>query len=201
MTRKQLPKAIRTDDAAGRAAAVAAVADEAARTSAAAVRHDAFEAEPAPVAFSRPVANDQFPAASIDAGRQAARRRLARRIVERHRTYAAVSGLAPLPIVNVASVTALVMRMVKQLSELYGVPFERERTRSLVIAILGGATPTGLGTVTASTLAFAVPGSALVGLAVTALSAGALARGIGLVFIEHFESVAMPLGAVQIEHA
>jgi uncharacterized protein (DUF697 family) len=196
MTRKQLPKAIRTN-----AAPPEAAADEAVRAPKAPFAHDAFVAEPAPVAFSRPVANDQFPAASIDAGRQAARRRLARKIVERHETYAVVGGLSPLPILNVAGVTAMVMRMVKQLSDLYGVPFERDRTRSLVIGIIGGSVPTGLGTVTASTLAFALSGSGLVGLAVTALTAGALTGGIGLVFIEHFESTAMPLGAVHIEHA
>jgi len=196
MTRKQLPKAIRTN-----AAPRSAAADEAAQAPPAPLAHDAFEAEPAPVAFSRPVANDQFPAASIDAGRQAARRGLARKIVERHKNYAAIGGLSPLPVLNVAGVTAMVMRMVKQLSELYGVPFERDRTRSLVISIMGGTVPTGLGTVTASTLAFALPASGLVGLAVTALAAGALTRGIGLVFIEHFESAAMPPGIVQIEHA
>ncbi|HXD13802.1 MAG TPA: YcjF family protein [Xanthobacteraceae bacterium] len=200
MTRKQLPKAIRTNEA-PRGTAARAALDEAAQAARAPFAHDAFEAEPAPVAFSRPVANDQFPARAIDAGRQAERRRLAGKIVERHRTYAAIGGLSPLPILNVAGVTAMIMRMVKQLSELYGVPFERDRTRSLVIGIMGGAVPTGLGTVTASTLAFALPGSGIVGLAVTALTAGALTRGIGLVFIELFESAAMPLGAVQIEHA
>jgi uncharacterized protein (DUF697 family) len=200
MTRKQLPKAIRTNEA-PRGTAARAALDEAAQAARAPFAHDAFEAEPAPVAFSRPVANDQFPARAIDASRQAERRRLAGKIVERHRTYAAIGGLSPLPILNVAGVTAMIMRMVKQLSELYGVPFERDRTRSLVIGIMGGAVPTGLGTVTASTLAFALPGSGVVGLAVTALTAGALTRGIGLVFIELFEGAAMPLGAVQIEHA
>jgi uncharacterized protein (DUF697 family) len=200
MTRKQLPKAIRTNEA-PRGTAARAALDEAAQAARAPFAHDAFEAEPAPVAFSRPVANDQFPARAIDAGRQAERRRLAGKIVERHRTYAAIGGLSPLPILNVAGVTAMIMRMVKQLSELYDVPFERDRTRSLVIGIMGGAVPTGLGTVTASMLAFALPGSGIVGLAVTALTAGALTRGIGLVFIELFESAAMPLGAVQIEHA
>jgi len=199
MTRKQLPKAIRKNDAPP--AAAGAGADEAFHAPRPPFAHDAFEAEPGPVAFSRPVANDQFPAASIDAGRQAARRRIARQIVERHRTYAAIGGLAPLPIVNVAGVTAIIMRMVKQLSALYGLPFERDRTRSLVIGIVGGAAPTGLGTATAATLAFALPGSTLVGLAVSALSAGALTRGIGLVFIEHYESAAMPPGTIQIEHA
>ena len=200
MTRKQLPKAIRTNEA-PRGTAARAALDEAAQAARGPFAHDAFEAEPAPVAFSRPVANDQFPARAIDAGRQAERRRLAGKIVERHKTYAAIGGLSPLPILNVAGVTAMIMRMVKQLSELYGVPFERDRTRSLVIGIMGGVVPTGLGTVTASTLAFALPGSGVVGLAVTALTAGALTRGIGLVFIELFESAAMPLGAVQIEHA
>jgi uncharacterized protein (DUF697 family) len=200
MTRKQLPTAIRPNEAL-RGTAARAASDEAAPAARAPFAHDAFEAEPGPATFSRPVANDQFPARSIDAGRQAERRRLARKIVERHKTYAAIGGLSPLPILNVAGVTAMIMRMVKQLSELYGAPFERDRTRSLVIGIMGGAVPTGLGTVTASTLAFAFPGSGVVGLAVTALTAGALTRGIGLVFIEHFESAAMPLGAVQIEHA
>jgi len=41
-----------------------------------------------------------------------------------------------------------------------------------------------------------MPGPALVGLAVSAITAGAMTRGIGLVFVEHFESGAMPLGAV-----
>lgn len=199
MTRKQLPRAIRRTNEDLRGIAAGAAADEEAPAPHPALPHDAFEAEPAPAAFSRPVANDQFPAAY--AGRHAARRRLqARKIVERHKTYAAVGGLFPLPIVNVAGVTAIIMRMVKQLSDLYGVPFERDRTRSMIIGLIGGAVPTGLGTVTASTLAFVVPGPALVGLAVSAITAGALTRGIGLVFLDHFERAAM-LGTVQIEHA
>jgi hypothetical protein len=52
---------------------------------------------------------------------------------------------------------------------------------------MGGAVPTGLGAATASTLAFVVPGGAFVGLGVSAVTAAALTRGIGLVFIESFE--------------
>ena len=32
------------------------------------------------------------------------------------------------------------------------------------------------------------------------IAAGALTRGIGLVFLDHFESTSMPLGAAEIEH-
>jgi uncharacterized protein (DUF697 family) len=118
----------------------------------------------------------------------ARRRALARRIVERHKNYAAVGGLVPLPAANIASVTALNLRMVKQLSELYGVPFQRDRTRSLIIALIAGAVPTGAGLAASSTLMWIVPGGLLWGLGVSAIAAGALTRGIGLVFIDSFEA-------------
>jgi uncharacterized protein (DUF697 family) len=199
MKRKQLPKAIMRSDDELRAIAAHAAADEEAPASQPASPTGAFATEAA--AFARPVANDQFPVVSIYVDRHAARRlALARRIVERHKTYAAIGGLSPLPILNVAGVTAIIMRMVKQLSGLYEVPFERDRTRSLIVSLIGGAVPTGLGTATASTLAFVLPGHALVGLGVSAIAAGALTRGIGLVFLDHFESTSMPLGAAEIEY-
>jgi len=199
MKRKQLPRAIRRSDDDLRA--IAAVAEEEAPVRQTMASRDNVSAIEA-AAFERPVANDQRPTVSIYVDGYAARRRArARSIVERHKTFAAIGGLFPLPIVNVASVTAVILRMVKQLSDLYGVPFERDRTRSLIVGLVGGAVPTGLGTATASTLAFVLPAHALVGLGVSAISAGALTRGIGLVFLDHFESASMPLGVAEIEHA
>jgi uncharacterized protein (DUF697 family) len=190
MTRKPLPKAILQPlgnlRAAGRTTA-------APRT---AMPHDAVEPEPALSVSSAPIANDPMPALSPQAQQLAAKRRAAaRKIVARHRNYAAAGGLLPLPIVTVAGITAINLRMVKQLSDLYGVPFERDRTRAIIVGLIGGAVPTGLGVTTAATLAFAIPGPALVGLAVSAVSAGAMTRGIGAVFIEHFESGAALLGS------
>jgi hypothetical protein len=68
------------------------------------------------------------------------------------------------------------------------VPFERDRARAIVIGMMGGAMPTGLAAVTTSTLVYIVPGSALIGLAVSSIAAVACTRGIGRVFVEHFES-------------
>lgn len=139
----------------------------------------------APV-LSQPVTGDLAPMA---AGTDVARRRSrARAIVERHAAYSAVGGIIPLPIVNVASITAVIVRMVKVLSDLYGVPFQRDRARAIVVGLMGGAMPTGLAAVTASTLVYIVPGSNLIGLAVSSITAIACTRGIGRVFIEHFES-------------
>ena len=192
MTRKQLPKAIRKTSHELRAIAGGPAHDEEAPAPQSALPHDAVKAGSAAAASAPPAEKSLLPAAPNSAERWAAgRRSAARKIVERHRTYAAVGGLFPLPVVNIAGVTAINMRMVKQLSDLYGVPFERDRTRSMIIGLMGGAVPTGLGAATASTLVFVVPGSALFGLAVSAISAGALTRGIGLVFLEHFENESM----------
>jgi uncharacterized protein (DUF697 family) len=128
-------------------------------------------------------------ATSMSAGVDPAKRRArARAIVERHATYSAVGGILPLPIVSVAGITTIIVRMVKMLSNLYGVPFERDRARAIVAGLVGGATPTGFATVATSTLFFAVPSGALIGSVVSAVTAIACTRSIGRVFIEHFES-------------
>jgi uncharacterized protein (DUF697 family) len=197
MTRKPLPKVIRRPSESLRVVAADVVTDEEAPAPIALPRGTAAPPHAAP-----PAAGVQLPAVSPRTAAWAAKRRaLARKIVERHKTYAAVGGLFPVPIVNIAGVSAIIMRMVKQLSDLYQVPFERDRTRSIIIGLMGGAVPTGLGAATTSTLAFVVPGSALMGLAVSAISAGALTRGVGLVFIESFESGAMPLGVTDPQFA
>ncbi len=118
----------------------------------------------------------------------ALRRRKAIAIVERYANFSAVGGAIPLPLANAAAITALLVRMVKSLSELYGVPFERNRTRSIVIGLMGGALPTGLATIATSTLTYFVPGLNLVGLAISSVTSGAYARSIGQLFIEHFET-------------
>jgi uncharacterized protein (DUF697 family) len=118
----------------------------------------------------------------------AQRRRGAVAIVERYANWSAVGGAIPVPLVNAAAITGLMIRMVKSLSDHYGVPFERNRTRSIVIALMGGALPTGFSTIATTTAAFFVPGLNMVGLAVSSVTSGAYARSIGQLYIEHFEN-------------
>jgi uncharacterized protein (DUF697 family) len=133
-------------------------------------------------------ANDADLAVSPKLQKLAAKRRvLAGRIVERHGLYATFSGMAPLPAVNIAGVSAIILRMLRQLSELYQIRFERNRTRSLVLSVLGGTVPTGLGGAAVSTISLLSPAPAFVGLAISALTADAVTRAFGEVFIESFE--------------
>jgi uncharacterized protein (DUF697 family) len=191
MKRKPLPKAITRSIASLREITAGFAADEQGRVPRRAMTFDAVEPEPArensvglPGKDGTASAARTHPADPL----AAQRRTLARKIVDRHRNYAVLGGLVPLPVANIASVTAVNLRMVKQLSELYGAPFQRDRTRSFIVGLIGGAVPTGVGAAASSTLMWIVPGGLLWGLGASALTAGALTRCIGLVFIESFES-------------
>jgi uncharacterized protein (DUF697 family) len=205
MTRKQLPKVISRPSEDLRKIVDSTLPNQAASAVRPAMSDDAVIPEIAPsiaslTAATGPESEKTKPRLNGNGvtvrwqGLPARRRTLAQRVIERHGAYAALGGLAPVPIANIASVAVIIVRMVKQLSDLYGVPFERDRTRSLVVGILAAAVPTGVGTAAASTLGYLVPGAALVGLGVSALMAGALTRSIGLVFIESFEREGVPLG-------
>jgi uncharacterized protein (DUF697 family) len=212
MTRKQLPKAINRPADNVHAFSAAIVTDEVAPEPEPRSAPTFNRIEDELAVSSAPIANDAAPAANTGASvkspappaakpeatatlssdlppRLAAKRRqIARRIVERHRTYAAVGGMVPVPVANIASVTAVNLRMVQQLSALYQVPFQRDRARAAIVSLIGGAAPSGFGMATSSALMWIVPGGMFVGLGVSALSAGALTRAIGQVFAESFEN-------------
>ena len=125
---------------------------------------------------------------SASADVELARRRMrALAIVERHANYSAASGFIPLPIANIAAITAVLVRMVRALSNLYGEPLERNRAYGVVIGLMGGVLPTRLAAVASSTIVHFVPGYNLVGLAVSSVTAAAYARRIGRILIDHFE--------------
>jgi uncharacterized protein (DUF697 family) len=118
----------------------------------------------------------------------ARRRRMAVAVVERHANMSVLGGMLPVPILNVAGTTAILVHMVGRLSRLYGVPFERNRARATVVALMGGVLPTGLASATAWGLLQMVPGANVFGLVVSSVTAGACARSLGALFIDHFET-------------
>ena len=172
MNKKKFPKAVmRTADEMRDAGATAARAST----------------SPDNVIEMLPKSTDETAPASLDA-LAALQRRKAVALVERYANFSAIGGALPIPLANAAAITAIMVRMVKSLSELYGVPFERNRTRSIVIALMGGALPTGFSTILPSSATYFVPGLNLVGLAVSSVTSGVYARSIGQLYIEHFEN-------------
>jgi uncharacterized protein (DUF697 family) len=193
MNRKKLPKVIvRTREAVPPAPVVAAERGHTPSTHPAPMPASIAEVvalKPIPAPESGPTPSEPVrPAPRGFARARAIRRARAMRIVNRHAGLSAVGGVLPLPIANFASVTAVILRMVKVLSDHYSAPFERDRARAIVVAMVVGAMPTGLGAVASSALFYIVPGAALPSLAISSFSAAACTRGIGRIFVEHFES-------------
>jgi uncharacterized protein (DUF697 family) len=112
----------------------------------------------------------------------------ARRIVKTHTWVATGVGLIPLPFVDLVGVTAVQLRMLHELTKLYGVPFSRDLGKELIGALLGSLVPLSL-TATVGSAAKMIPivGSFVGGLS-TPLLVGAATYAIGKVFIQHFET-------------
>jgi uncharacterized protein (DUF697 family) len=129
------------------------------------------------------------------------RRRRAERIVQRNATIAGFGGIIPLPLINIAAISVIILRMVRTLARLYGVPFEHNQVRSIVISLLAGTMPTGMAAATTSTLMYLVPGSNLIGLAVSSITAVECTRCIGRIFINHFENGGTLSEVQEVRHA
>jgi hypothetical protein len=139
MSKKTLPKAIKREGVGLGQVASGSAAEEHQEQEALARATDwksgggnvVIEAGPVPQVSAPPgahvLASRVLKTAEFDARQRLSQ---AHAIVERYATYSAAGGIIPLPIANAASVMAIIVRMVKMLSNLYGVPFERDRARA-----------------------------------------------------------------------
>lgn len=109
-------------------------------------------------------------------------------IVERYTTYSALGGCIPLAIFDTISVSAVVFNMVRALAEHYRVPFQRDRVKAGIAALLAGVASPSLGSIATRLAGRLIPGVWLIDTAVSSASAAALTRYIGQAFIEHLES-------------
>lgn len=97
-------------------------------------------------------------------------------------------GVIPLPLVDLAALTAAQLKMLHSLSKLYEVEFSKNMGKSIIAALLGSVVPSTTAMTTASVTKFIpVIGSATGTIAMVAL-AGASTYAIGKVFIQHFEA-------------
>jgi uncharacterized protein (DUF697 family) len=112
----------------------------------------------------------------------------ARRIINRHMWLAMGAGLVPLPLIDMAALMGIQIRMLGQLSDNYHVPFSRDVVKKLISALLGAVIPSSLSTIVGSGLKL-VPGvGTIIGVMSMSVFAGATTLAIGKVFMQHFES-------------
>jgi uncharacterized protein (DUF697 family) len=114
------------------------------------------------------------------------RRARATKLVERFSLWSGAAGLIPVPFFDLVAVGGVQIQMLRRISQIYDVPFSKNRGRAVIAGLAGTMIPatTGIGM---SSYIKSVPliGTAVGAIATPALSVGAT-YAIGMVFIQHF---------------
>ncbi|GAB6041496.1 YcjF family protein [Endothiovibrio diazotrophicus] len=112
----------------------------------------------------------------------------ARSIIQTYMGWSAGASFLPVPLVDLAAVTGVQIKMVADIAALYQVPFSANVVKTIIAGLVGSALPYTL-TRSATSLVKSIP---LVGTAMGLLTGPALTvastYAIGRVFIQHFES-------------
>jgi uncharacterized protein (DUF697 family) len=135
---------------------------------------------------SSPQAADPVVAADLQRDEKAAD------LVNRYSAWAAAAGVIPVPLVDVAAIAGVQLKMLRELAAIYEVEFSQNVGKSVIAALLGSLVPAGAAPVAAMGVASAlkfipIVGTTLASISLPALSAAAT-YGVGKVFIQHFAS-------------
>ncbi|MFZ0404117.1 MAG: YcjF family protein [Pseudolabrys sp.] len=146
--------------------------------------------EPLPEVTKAANAKQDSSIATKDAVEAAPDERKARalKLVERFSLWSGVAGLLPVPVVDLAAVAALQIQMLRRLSQIYDIPFSKNRGKAIIASFAGTMIPATTGLGMASMIkSVPVAGTAIGAMTTPALSVGAT-YVIGRAFIEHFAS-------------
>lgn len=126
---------------------------------------------------------------NVEANVMPTKEKEAMRLVKRGLLWSMGLGIIPVPIIDVVTITAAQLKMVKNLSDHYGVEFSGNIGKSILASLLGGVGGTGVAYGAAGTFLKAIPvvGTIAGGLSVVVM-AGATTYAIGKVFIMHYEA-------------
>ena len=110
------------------------------------------------------------------------------KIINNNVLWALGIGIIPLPLIDIVGTSAVQIRMIHQLSEVYGVEFSKHRVKSIIGALAGGL---GAAFFAQTTISLLKPIPLLNTLSVIGgmpLMMGATTYGMGKVFALHFAS-------------
>jgi uncharacterized protein (DUF697 family) len=113
-------------------------------------------------------------------------------VVNYYWKWSAGAGLIPLPLLDVAAVTGVQLKMISELGKLYDIPFKRDLAKSIMGSLLGAVSAPLLAAGSLGVLGPALkvlPGiGTLLGTVATPAFNAAATYALGRVFVQHFES-------------
>ena len=110
-------------------------------------------------------------------------------IIQRNVLWSLGAGLVPFPVVDVVAVTAVQVKMLKELSDLYEVSFSEDIVQKSIGALVSGLSSVSIGGYLAGSFAKLIPGlGTAIGIVAQPVIAGAFTLATGRVFLMHFEA-------------
>lgn len=113
----------------------------------------------------------------------------AQKIVKKNMYWAMGLGIIPVPIVDVLAVGGFQAKAIKELSDLYEIPFNNHKVKNVIAILVSGLSTPLFALGVFGTVMKLIPGlGTLAGLTSTPIVAAAITYAMGQVFIQHFES-------------
>jgi uncharacterized protein (DUF697 family) len=111
------------------------------------------------------------------------------RITKNYMWWSMGAGLIPIPFVDLAAVSGVQIKMISEISKVYGMEFHESRGKAVIASLIGYVVPNALTFGAMGSLLKAVPVvGQLVGGVSMAVFCGASTYAVGKVFVQHFES-------------
>jgi uncharacterized protein (DUF697 family) len=109
-------------------------------------------------------------------------------IVKRHVYWAVGAGLIPIPLVDIAAVTAIQLDMLKQVCSFYKMDYSEEQGKSWIVALASSTLSSVVARLGASAVKTIPVVGTLIGAASMSVISGASTYALGTVVSKHFES-------------
>jgi uncharacterized protein (DUF697 family) len=109
-------------------------------------------------------------------------------IVKRHVYWAVGAGLIPIPLVDIAAVTAIQLDMLKQICSFYKMDYSEEQGKSWIVALASSTLSSVVARLGASAVKTIPVVGTLLGAASMSVISGASTYALGTVVSKHFES-------------
>ncbi len=111
------------------------------------------------------------------------------KITKNYMWWSMGAGLIPVPLVDWAAVSGVQLKMLADISKVYGIPFHESRGKAVIGSLAGFVLPHAVACGWLGSVLKSIPViGALAGAPAMAVFCGAYAWALGNVFIQHFES-------------
>jgi len=126
---------------------------------------------------------------SVDEFSLEARHIRASETIKRNMLWSAGAGVLPVPVVELVAITAVELKLIKELADIYGAGYRKDLAKAAVLSLIGSLGSVTLGKMFAMSSLKIIPFIGhMVSVASVPALAAAITYAIGRVFVSHFET-------------